>query len=317
MDESPLVKWGPPPVADAIRGSGGVRGTPTPANSGKTVGDAISHVEQLLTRAAIDDAGQEARDAIAVLLGVPRFWPSLNRHASLPAGVWDAAVQAADKRRRGAPFAYAVGRASFRHLTLDVDERVLIPRQETELLPEIVLDMVDRPGGLLVDVGTGSGALALALACEGAFDRVIATDVSLDALAVARRNAELLSSMLRAPVEFRLGAGLAPVIGETVRAIVANPPYIAFGEMSALPLSVRDWEPPLALCCGGNGMAVTADIVRSGGSLLEESGVLALEVDTRRASLVAELLASDGRFRDVAVRLDLTGRERFVVAHRK
>src|SRR5581483_7272493 len=99
----------------------------------------------------------------------------------------------------GAPFAYAVGRAAFRHLTLDVDPRVLIPRQETEVLVEAVLEWVgSADGGVAVDIGTGSGAIALALASEGPFARVIATDVSREALAVARGNVERLAPALRA-----------------------------------------------------------------------------------------------------------------------
>src|SRR5687768_18110154 len=114
---------------------------------------------------------------------MPRFWPSLNREERLDVVLCARAWDAARRRASGAPFAYAVGRAAFRHLTLDVDERVLIPRQETELLVEQVLAVAGE-GGVAVDVGTGSGAIALALATEGRFDRVVATDVSLDALAV-------------------------------------------------------------------------------------------------------------------------------------
>jgi len=197
-----------------------------------------------------------------------------------------------------------------------VDERVLIPRQETELLPELVLERLDGRGGAAVDVGTGSGAIALSLASEGPFDRVVATDVSLDALAVAGANVRQLARALRADVELRHGSLLHPVAGERLRAVVSNPPYIAYRELEALPASVRDWEPALALCCGGEGMDLTAQIVRDAAPVLEPGGVLALEVDVRRASLVAELAVSDGRYRDVAVRLDLTGRERFVVATR-
>ena len=194
---------------------------------------------------------------------------------------------------------------------------VLIPRQETELLPELVLELVPHPGGLAVDVGTGSGAIALSLASEGRFDRVLATDVSDDALAVARRNAGLLGPALRAPVEFRRGAGLAPLRGERARVVVSNPPYVAYDEMPALPPSVRDWEPAVALCCSGTGLDVTYGIVRDAAAVLEPAGVLALEVDARRASLVAERVAADGRYTGVAVRLDLAGRERFVVARRR
>ncbi|HEX6631575.1 MAG TPA: HemK/PrmC family methyltransferase, partial [Gemmatimonadaceae bacterium] len=259
----------------------------------------------------------EARDVIAALLDVPRFWPSANAGAPVDASLRESALHAVARRCAGAPFAYAVGRSAFRHLTLDVDERVLIPRQETELLPELVLALVREAGGTAVDVGTGSGAIALSLATEGRFDRVIATDVSDDALAVARRNVGLLREALRAPVELRRGAGLAPLRGDRVRAVVSNPPYIAFGEMTALPASVRDWEPAVALCCGGDGMDVTVQIVRDAAAVLEPDGVLALEVDARRAALVAERVSGDVRYREVAVRLDLTGRERFVTAVRR
>jgi release factor glutamine methyltransferase len=102
-----------------------------------------------------------------------------------------------------------------------------------------------------------------------------------------------------------------------VRAVVSNPPYIAFSELEALPSSVRDWEPPLALLSGDNGLAATRAIIRDASAVLEPGGLLALEVDTRRASLVAEATATDGHYRDVAVHLDLTGRERFVLARRR
>ncbi|MGH7690795.1 MAG: N5-glutamine methyltransferase family protein, partial [Gemmatimonadaceae bacterium] len=213
---------------------------------------------------------------------------------------------------------YAVDRASFRRLTLAVDERVLIPRPETELLVEFVLTLMrDGCGGVAIDVGTGSGAIALALAQEGTFDRVIGTDVSADALAVARSNASTLAPVLATPVEFRQGSLLGPVAELRARAIVSNPPYIAFEETAALPASVRDWEPVTALLSGENGLAATRELVRGAAARLEAGGVLALEVDARRASLVAELVSADAAFRDVSVRLDLAGRERFVLARRR
>lgn len=254
---------------------------------------------------------------IAALLDVPRFWAVLHSDDVPSPELVAAARQAVARREAGAPFAYAVGRAAFRHFTLDVDERVLIPRPETELLPEIVVHLLREPGGTAVDVGTGSGAIALALAAEGRFDRVIATDISAGALEVAAANARQLQAALRAPVEFRLGSGLAPVRGERLRAVVSNPPYIAYDELAALPGSVRDWEPVCALSCAEDGLAVTAAIVREAVEVLEPGGVLALEVDVRRAAVVAELVASQGGYTGVRVELDLTGRERFVVARRE
>jgi release factor glutamine methyltransferase len=102
----------------------------------------------------------------------------------------------------------------------------------------------------------------------------------------------------------------------TARAVVSNPPYIAFAELDELPPSVRDWEPPLALLSGDDGLAVTRAIVMAAAGVLEPGGLLAVEVDTRRASLAAEAVATHGAYRDVAVHLDLTGRERFVLARR-
>ncbi|HEY0779030.1 MAG TPA: HemK/PrmC family methyltransferase [Gemmatirosa sp.] len=205
-------------------------------------------------------------------------------------------------------------------MTLDVDERVLIPRQETEVLvDEVLARLADARGGTVVDVGTGSGAIALALASEGAFDRVIGTDVSADALEVARANAAHVAPALRAAVEFRHGAFLAPVetLRGQLRAVVSNPPYIAYHEAAALPPGVRDWEPALALFAGADGMAAIAAIVRDAPDVLAPGGLLALEVDARRASTAAELVSNDMRYADVAVRLDLSGRERFVLATRR
>jgi release factor glutamine methyltransferase len=248
---------------------------------------------------------------------VPRFWPATNRDTLIDATAVDEARQAAAARMRGAPFAYAVGRAAFRHLTLAVDERVLIPRQETEVLVDLVLQAMDGGRGTVADVGTGSGAIALALATEGQFDRVIATDVSRDALAVAEGNAAFLRDDLRAPVEFVHGSLLAPLAGTRLAAVVSNPQYIAFAELDELPASVRDWEPPLALLSADQGLATTRAIIRDSRAVLEPGGLLALEVDTRRASLVAEAVASDGAYEEIAVHLDLTGRERFVLAKRR
>lgn len=283
-----------------------------------SVGSVIADMAAVLQPALGDDAVAEARELLALLHDMPRHWPTLSRDQELDAAQCDAARRAAAKRAAGAPLQYAAGRAAFRHLTLDVDERVLIPRPETEQLVEIVLDLTRHErGGVAVDVGTGSGAIALALANEGRFARVIGTDVSLDALAVARANAERFAGRWCAALELRHGSLLGPVPEKGLRAIVSNPPYIAFEEAAALPTSVRDWEPAVALFSGQDGMAATVRLVRDAAASLAPSGVLALEVDIRRAATVAELAASHGSYVDVRVLLDLTGRERFVVARRR
>ncbi len=269
-----------------------------------------------LEGAGIEQAKVEARDIVAAVAGVGRLWPALNGGADVSAEVSDRARAAALRRKRGEPFAYAVGRAAFRHLTLHVDERVLIPRQETEQLVELVLSRLrSAKSGVVADIGTGSGAIALSLATEGrGIDSIIATDISRGALQVAERNAQLVLDEKSCPVEFRCG-DMFSVIRETgLCAVVSNPPYIAFDEARSLPSSVRNWEPPEALYSDRQGMRAVARLVKGSARALERGGLLALEVDSNRASIAAELVLTSGSFRDVSVELDLTGRERFVMA---
>ena len=288
----------------------------TGACSPPTVRTLAGEIELLLAAAGIESARREARDIIASVLDVPRFWPSMHPDVAMDAATIAEAMQAAGRRARGAPFAYAVRRAAFRHLTLQVDERVLIPRVETEELVEIALALRCSPGGIAVDIGTGSGAIALALATEARFERVIGTDISGDAIAVASANASMLATALRASVEFRIGSLLRPLAGLRARLLCANLPYIAYGEASALPSSVRDWEPPLALFSADEGMLAIRTVLTRAPSVLEPGGHVVLEVDARRASLAAEMAMTNPSYRDIAVRLDLAGRERFVVATR-
>ena len=283
----------------------------------------LRRVLESITDVVGDD---EARDLVAAWFDQPRHWPSLNPTALANPQDVAALVQAAQKRAAGAPMQYAVGQANFRNLTLAVDERVLIPRPETELLVDLVLKRVST--GVAVDVGTGSGAIAISLATEGRFDRVIATDISLDALDVARGNAARCGALvefthrdlLGEPTPAQREAENPPARSagpRTYSAVVSNPPYIAFEEAAALPASVRDWEPPPALYSARGGLDHTARLVAQAASMLQDEGLLALEVDARRASLVAEMVAADARYEQVMVELDLTGRERFVLAVRR
>lgn len=279
-----------------------------------TIGDLLAGCTSMLESVGISEPQREARDIIAAVLDVPRFWAAANSVADASPEVAVSVIRAANRRAAGAPLAYAVGRASFRHLTLNVDERVLIPRVETEVLVERVLDRCGPDTRRIADIGTGSGAIALSLAFEREFDVVIATDISLDALAVASGNASSLQGVLKSAVEFRHGSLLAPLGGEKMDAIVCNPPYISFAEIGELPADVRDWEPSLALLCPEDGLSVTRELIRVAPAALEHGGFLAVEVDTRRAGTVAEMIAVDGRYSGVEVLLDMTGRERFLFA---
>lgn len=281
------------------------------------VANLLDQIASALAGPGVPPSRSVAIDLVARVLDRPAFWPRANPQALVSDAEAEAILGAVERLRSGMPIQYAVGRASFRHLTLRVDQRVLIPRPETELLVDLVLAAQRGGRGTAVDVGTGSGAIALALAAEGAFDRVIAIDVSPDALAVARANLAAIPEDRRGRVEFREGSLLAPIAGEKVEVVVSNPPYISPAEARELPALVHAWEPHLALFAEDDGMAVIRALVPEAAAVLVPGGLLALEVDSRRADLAVAAVSADGGFADVEQRLDLTGRPRMVVARRK
>ena len=223
------------------------------------------------------------------------------------------------RRARREPLQYIVGRAGFRNLELEVDQAVLIPRPETEILVDEVLQWVSdnklkNPGAL--DIGTGSGAIALSLVHEGPFSRVVATDTSRAALEVATRNS--LMSGFSDRVDFRLGKFYEPLtVGEVFEVIVSNPPYVADGEAQDLEPEIREWEPGAALYAGPDGLDALRRIATGVGAYLKPGGLLALEVGLGQATYIMELLENTGEFRTVQVCRDLSGCERVVLAHKR
>lgn len=289
---------------------------------GMSLRDVVRRVVQLIAEAPAleaavrDDAEREARLLVAGVLGLSpgELATRLVVHPALAPREAPAIEAALLRRLRGEPLAYAVGHAPFRELELDVDARVLIPRPETEVVVGEALRLTaDRAGGIAVDVGTGSGAIALSLATEGRFDRVVATDLSQDALDVAAANARRVLTEGHAPVEFRLGSDLAPLEGLRARVIVANPPYIAYEEAPLLPRSVRDWEPPMALFASLEGMARYESLIGGAQAVLEPGGWLVLELDANRAGRTAALAETRG-YQQVQVLQDYSGRDRVLVA---
>lgn len=282
-----------------------------------TIGELLDALAEELAGPGVPPARAVARDLIAGVLQQPRFWPSAHRDDALDSGTEGAIRAAAARLREGMPIQYAIGRAAFRHLTLAVDRRVLIPRSETELLVDIVLGAGGK--GVVADVGTGSGAIALALAAEGDFAEVHAIDSSADALEVARANLAAIPAARRDRVRFHHGESLVPLQGRgtLLDTIVSNPPYISREEAAELPRLVREWEPAAALFADREGMAVIEALVPQAAESLRAGGLFAMEVDSRRADRAAAVVRDDGRFADIGIRPDLTGRPRFVAARRK
>ena len=199
--------------------------------------------------------------------------------------------------------------AGFRYLELGVGPGVLIPRPETEVVAQTAIDLLPQ-GGVVIDVGTGSGAIALAIAHERPDARVLATEVSDEALEWARRNrddldldVELFGCDLLNDVPREL-AGVVDVV-------VSNPPYIGADELDGLPADVRDHEPDVALFAPGGGLGVIERLADESRLWLRSGGHVVLEIAPAQAGAVAALLS---RYEEVAIRPDLTGRERVAVA---
>jgi release factor glutamine methyltransferase len=210
------------------------------------------------------------------------------------------------RRAKREPLAYILGEWGFRRLNLRVDRRALIPRPETEIMVERCLAVLEgREAPDVLDVGTGSGAIALAIADEQPGSRVTAIDASADALALARENAELtgLADRVRF-LEHDLRAGLPEGPWDLV---VSNPPYVEPGELSSLQPEVREWEPREALV----GEGITEAIAGSSRETLKAGGWLVLEVGDGTADDVCRLLARLG-FTHVTPSRDLAGRDRVV-----
>jgi len=213
------------------------------------------------------------------------------------------------RRCSGEPLAHVTGLIGFRHLSLRSDARALIPRPETEMLVDLLLDRVRT--GRVADIGTGSGCLALSLAQEGNFSDIVAVDCSGPALALARLNQTLTDL----PVTLVQGDLCAPLRPAAFDALVSNPPYLTAAEYSELDASVRNWEPATALVSGSDGLEATARLLDEGRSALRVGGWLALEVDCSRAALAAERARALG-WDDVTIHMDLFGRERYLLARR-
>ena len=280
-----------------------------------SVGELLDELAVVLAGDGVPPDRGGARDLIAAVLDQPRFWPTAHRELTLDAAPLHRARTAAAAIRTGTPFAYAVGTAAFRHLTLQVDPRMLIPRPETEMLVDLALGGTGGRG-TIADIGTGSGAIALALAAEGKFERIFAVDLSADALDAARANLLAIPAEKRELIEFRQGDLTAPLAGLQLTAVVSNPPYIALTERDELPASVREHEPAMALFGGDDGMAVIDRLVAGAADVVAPGGVLVIEIDSRRAQLARTRAETNGRWSDVQIRPDLTGRDRFLVARR-
>jgi len=302
-----------------------------PANDVWTVLHMMRWSGAYLSERGVERGRLDAEHLLAHALGLERLQLYLQHDRPLTSVELDRFRPLLRRRARREPLQYILGTAAFREVELAVDRRVLIPRPETEVLVQAVLDRMGgadgggdpgggasavAPGGpTALDVGTGSGAIAVSLALEGPFARVVATDASPEALEVARANVETAGVAER--VELRDGALFGPLgPEERFDVVVSNPPYVADGEADALPPEVRDWEPAQALFAGPDGLAVLRDLLAGAPRHLAAGGLLAVEVGAGQAPILAALLEESEGWAEVEIGADLAGRERVLLARR-
>lgn len=270
----------------------------------------------------LESARLESELLLAAVLGVSRLDLYLQYERPLSGAEVARFRELVRRRLRREPLQYILGEAHFRELVLRVDPRVLIPRPETEVLVGEVLAWAERrvaagaaegEGLSAVDIGTGSGAIALSLAREGPFRHVVATDLSAAALEVAAENAA--RSGLAERVEFREGALWEALgAGERFDVVVSNPPYIAESERDELQPEVREWEPGNALFAADSGLEVLFALVAGAPSYLRPGGLLALEIGAEQGAAVVGRIEGTGAYLSARIVPDLAGRERVVLA---
>jgi release factor glutamine methyltransferase len=296
---------------------------PCPPGPGPSVAECLASGTFLLERAGIQSARLDAECLLAHLLTCPRWLVVLEERRRLTRGQFGRYLRLLQRRERREPLAYLLGTREFWSLPLAVASGVLIPRPETETLVESALAACAEvspasPGGpIIIDLCTGTGAIAIALARELPEARVFATDISRRALRVARANAEahgvadritLLRGNLWRALEGVLSDGQADLI-------VSNPPYIPSGVIGTLMPEVR-WEPRRALDGGPDGLRFHREIIVTAPRYLRPGGFLLVEIGDDQATAARRFLEENGGFEGCRVVQDLAGRDRVIVARR-
>jgi len=278
---------------------------------GNTVRDALGAAVDALDAAGCETARLDAELMLAQATGWDRAGLAAEPDARLPVGASREFAEMVRRRVRREPIAYILGRKGFRRIEVVVDRRVLVPRPETELLVEVALELEPREA---LDVGTGSGAIALAVADELPQSRVLATDTSFDAVRVAQSNAERLGLEDRVDVVLRGVDSLrgAEPDGRPFDLLLANLPYVSEGEWEGLAPEIREHEPREALVAGPTGLEVIEALADELASMEVRPAAVVLEIGAGQGEAVAELLRGAG-YGDVEVRRDLAGLDRAVI----
>ncbi|MEW6260194.1 MAG: peptide chain release factor N(5)-glutamine methyltransferase [Thermodesulfobacteriota bacterium] len=287
------------------------------SSSDWTVLKILQWTTQYFASNGIDSPRLTAELLLAHVLDTTRLDLYLRHDQPLSASERAAFKALIQRRLRREPVAYILGERGFWNLDLEVSPDVLVPRADTETLVETALEVIpeqaDGSGWTILDAGTGSGAIVLSLACERVGHRYIATDRSMAALRMARKNAERvgIDDVLWVCADWLDAFGY-----RSLDAIVSNPPYIPTAEIERLEPEVNRYEPRIALDGGSDGLDALRRIVAQSSWILRPTGWLFLEIGYDQGAAVQGLIEGVGGFEDVRIRKDLGGMDRVVAARR-
>jgi release factor glutamine methyltransferase len=277
----------------------------------------LADAARRLADAGVASPRVDAELLLAHVLGVTRT--GLLTLGDVPADADRRFAGLLDQRASRVPLQHLTGRAPFRHLELAVGPGVFVPRPETEQLVEWALArLAGTPAPVVVDLGSGSGAIALSIAHEHPGARVTAVERDAGAIEWTRHNAAARAAAGDTPVEVLTGdmtdPGLLAALDGAVDLVVSNPPYVPDG--ARVPREVADHDPPLALWGGPDGLDVVRGLLRTAARLLRPGGALGIEHADQQGSALPALVRAHGGFTDVADHADLAGRPRYTTARR-
>jgi len=282
-----------------------------------TVRDILHESTKALEAVGIPSARLDAEILLSFCLGFDRM--DFYKNPAMAISETQLAVyrELLARRLQWEPVAYLICRKDFWSFALEVNSSVLIPRPDTEIIVEEALDICNNFTSLdmrILDIGTGSGAIALALASEIEGVKVVATDISAPALALAQKNASALG--LKERIDFRQGNLFEPVDG-LFDIIVSNPPYIAASDYKELPASVKAFEPREALLAGISGLEFYEKLIYSAPAYLKKNGWLLLEIGAKQEAGVRGILEAVDCYESIEMRRDYAGLPRVIRSRRK
>ncbi len=280
-----------------------------------TVREILNDTTRLLEDAGIPSARLDAEVLLAFCLKNDRLEFLKNPEMRISKSRLAVFKKLVSRRIKSEPMAYLTGRKEFWSFVLEVNKDVLIPRPDTEIIVEEALDIakaINQPS--ILDIGTGSGAIALALATELPESKITATDISAAALRIAKKNTHTLN--LEKQIEFLEGDLFAPVEG-LFDIIVSNPPYISAAEYIELPAGVRNFEPRIALFAGQTGVEFYEKLIYQSGNYLKQDGWLLLEIGAPQAEKIRDIMQERGFFENITVRQDYAGHDRVIRGRKK